>query len=373
MPMLSISLLNSLGDKALIEYALAHNCNFALLKLPGQDAARVYVSERILEGGDTDGIAGYVVSPFRNNRVRLIPADYIRDWHCRPEAKVSRPGGAYSSVAPDWYKHGVETLARRQALRKGKTVFAVNRKAVCGIDLADAFSLLAETYSDAFVFCWKFADEPEAWLGATPELLMERKDGRLHTMALAGTRKIEPAGTPWDDKNVEEQKMVSDFIHSVFSSMGLACQSSSVQTLRAGEIEHICTRFIAEIPEHGKMCELLGKLAPTPAVSGFPRSESLADIAELEPFDRNYYSGYSGIRSASGEEVLFVTLRCLSMHPHSGDCTLYAGGGITALSEPESEWREVCAKMNTLSAVLGLTPQSLSENAQRIETDLNII
>lgn len=359
--MRSMSSLNTLSDKEVIEQAIECGFNFALFRMPGDEQCHMYVSERLLSDDEIGDVKGFVIAPFRNDSRWLIPSDYLRTLSLEGAA-LEKGKVAECPPMPEWYRAGVSEIAQRHAVRGGKTVFACRRDSVCALSLLDAFSKLVAAYPQAFVFCWKLGSDEDAWLGATPELLLDSDGSNIRTMSLAGTRcRQDGVVTPWDDKNVKEQAMVSDFIESAFRSFGIPCHSEPPCILPAGEIEHICTRFNAETGSKDDIDRLVKMLAPTPAVSGFPREEALADIDELEPFDRKYYSGYCGVRECESVMRLFVTLRCLSIRPSTGHCVLYAGGGITSQSVPESEWLEVHAKMNTLAAVLQLPVAATNE------------
>ena len=56
--------------------------------------------------------------------------------------------------------------------------------------------------------------------------------------------------------------------------------------------------------------ELATTLHPTPAVCGVPRDAAAQAIAELEPFDRGFFTGAVGCCDASGDGRWLVTIRC---------------------------------------------------------------
>jgi isochorismate synthase len=92
--------------------------------------------------------------------------------------------------------------------------------------------------------------------------------------------------------------------------------------------------------------ELLLKLHPTPAVGGIPKNASLEFIKANEGYDREFYSGFLGPMDPKKGSRLYVNLRCLQLLEK--DALLYAGAGITAGSNPESEWDETEHKLRTL-------------------------
>lgn len=360
--MLTTSLLKSLTDSEVIDYAIKHGLSFALFRMPGCNEATLYVGSDEVADFSKNGDA-FVIAPFRNDRVVSIPAEYSRkvdllsyDSEQKPQAtSCPRP-------MPQSYAASVRNIVARLVREGGKTVLATVHDGRCPHSVYDAFMYITSSYLEAFVFCWMLRGESRVWMGASPELLVELDGGKLHTMALAGTRAAVIDDTcPWDKKNVEEQQMVADYIVTIMRRHGLEPQCASTYTKRAGDIAHICTEIAADVTAGLDLTAFLKDMAPTPAVSGFPRQQALDEIAVYEDFDREYYAGYCGVASAGGVR-LFVTLRCMSLAPENGDCRIYAGGGITAMSVPESEWLEVNAKAATISGVLSIKPAPRLEN-----------
>ena len=91
---------------------------------------------------------------------------------------------------------------------------------------------------------------------------------------------------------------------------------------------------------------MVGQLHPTPAVCGLPKKRAMQIITEIEKRDRGYYAGFLGPLQASGAFDLFVNLRTMEVFDDA--LRLYVGGGITPLSDPETEWQETCQKADTL-------------------------
>ncbi|MCM1319047.1 MAG: chorismate-binding protein [Muribaculaceae bacterium] len=356
--MLSTSLLNSLTDKEVIDYALKHNCSFALYRMPGRTSVTLCMSQQLMEDFDFPS-EGFIIAPFANDNQRIIPNEYSRMIDCRNYVELNEQffgqvSERSASPMPEEYYQSVSTIINRLKADGGKTVFSTLHCGTCPLDIYDAFIKLTLTYPDAFVFCFKLKDEEHAWLGATPEVLIEVADNKLLTMALAGTRLADKHDEPWGDKNIKEQAMVTEFITEKMKEAGLEVHLTDAYSRTAGNIEHICTELTSILPLRFDLKSFLKELPPTPAVSGLPRDIALGDIARLEPHNREYYAGYCGPATAS-HVSLYVTLRCMSVDPSTHKCTLYAGGGITAQSEPESEWREVNAKAATLAGPLGIT------------------
>lgn len=230
----------------------------------------------------------------------------------------------------------------------GKTVISRIISTKTTLSAETIFIRLCHACPQANVFAWQRNDE--CWIGATPELLLDIHDNTLTTMSLAGTR---PAGTksPWDEKNLEEQQIVTDYILSTLRGLGFHPECTGPVTRKAGPVEHLCTMITSSLGgSHLSPEAIAGSLAPTPAVAGYPKDIALERIANFEPHDREFYAGYFGMTSPRCTE-LYVTLRCMRLHP-SGNVDIYVGGGITPRSGPVDEWRETCNKALTLQQIL---------------------
>ncbi|MBA3487995.1 MAG: chorismate-binding protein, partial [Longispora sp.] len=96
--------------------------------------------------------------------------------------------------------------------------------------------------------------------------------------------------------------------------------------------------------------ELLRALAPGGSVTGAPKRAALAQIAALEPVGRGPSMGAVGFCTPYGLDV-GLTIRTVAVE--SGRVHVWAGGGITWGSDPESEVAEAEAKAGPLFAALG--------------------
>jgi isochorismate synthase len=218
-----------------------------------------------------------------------------------------------------------------------------------------AFQALCRRYPAAFVSLVAIPGVG-TWIGASPELLLSVDSQALHTMALAGTqaRPPSPAEVQWSAKEIEEQALVSDYIRDFFHRAHVgAVTEIGPFTVTAGNVVHLRTDFRVELPLGDLMAlanRVLYELHPTSAVCGMPKDKALAFILQHEGYDRSFYSGYLGPVHIDGQSHLYVNLRCMQLG--QGVAYLYVGGGVTADSSPDAEWRETELKAGTLLAVL---------------------
>ncbi|GCD77943.1 hypothetical protein JCM31826_14250 [Thermaurantimonas aggregans] len=218
-----------------------------------------------------------------------------------------------------------------------------------GISYLSTFAELSRRYPDTMVFLM-YSPETGCWMGATPERLLYGDNKEIHSMSLAGTRlTIDP--TPWADKELEEQKIVTAYIEEVFSSTyhTISIKKNGPYEVTAGPVKHLRTDISGTLPVMPHWLQLALQLHPTPAVLGSHHTKAKEFIKKYEGYDRSYYTGFFGFWNFDSADF-YVNLR--SMQVFDDQVILYAGAGITAGSDAESEWRETELKMQTLLSVL---------------------
>jgi len=210
------------------------------------------------------------------------------------------------------------------------------------------FEKLAQEYPNAFVYC-AYTPVSGWWLGASPETLITTQNNQFKSIALAGT--LPPnAQRSFSQKEIDEQHWVELYIEKQLIEESIPFQKEGPAPVQAGQLTHLQTSYLfGSDQDEKRMFALLKKLNPTPAVAGLPKDKAINFITENEGITRSFYAGFIGTKQAKNLQ-LFVNLRCL--HWHNKQITLFAGAGITADSNPESEWEETQHKMNTLEKFL---------------------
>lgn len=295
-----------------------------------------------------EGIAdGFVIAPFNSTPFTIPVSDDALPSALPRAPKQPAPDFPYRTITRAEHEQRVARAVAYLREHGGKVVLSRTLVVEPPRSLTRTFRALCEAYPTAFVFCYR-TPRTGCWIGASPELLLEASPKRIFTMALAGTR---PAGTTgaWDNKNIEEQRIVAEFISDTLRQHGMTPSLGTPTTRAAGPAEHICTEIQALPPLKLDIAALLSDLSPTPALGGYPKQEALAQIAALEDFPRGCYGGYIGL--SSGEQKHFmVNLRSMLVRPDHA--VLFVGGGITPNSVPATEWEETCLKASTLTSLL---------------------
>ncbi|AZI69705.1 chorismate-binding protein [Cloacibacterium normanense] len=216
-------------------------------------------------------------------------------------------------------------------------------KEISSINLEETYQLLCKKYPNTL--CYLLISGEEIWIGATPEILgkFNKKTHEFFTMSLAGTL---PVNEEWSEKEIEEQKPVTHYISEILKKYVTLSEVKESETYNhiSGNIKHLRTDFTAKI-EDNRLEELIEELHPTPAVCGIPKEFCKEKIIEIEKYNREFYAGY--IKIETEEEIYyFVNLRCAKIYKNQ--VIAFAGGGITALSSPEKEWRETELKSQAI-------------------------
>ena len=216
-------------------------------------------------------------------------------------------------------------------------------KEISSINLEETYQLLCKKYPNTL--CYLLISDEEIWIGATPEILgkFNKKTHEFFTMSLAGTL---PINEEWSEKEIEEQKPVTHYISEILKKYVTLSEVEESETYNhiSGNIKHLRTDFTAKI-EDNRLEELIEELHPTPAICGIPKDFCKEKIIEIEKYNREFYAGY--IKIETEEEIYyFVNLRCAKIYKNQ--VIAFAGGGITALSSPEKEWRETELKSQAI-------------------------
>ncbi len=211
---------------------------------------------------------------------------------------------------------------------------------------------------------------PRFLVGATPELLVERRGSRVFSHPLAGSARRSPDGVRdreaaeallRSEKDRREHALVVEQIMDVLSPLCTELQAPDGVTLKATRsMWHLGTRIKGALKDIGtSSIELAALLHPTPAVCGMPRREADAVIRDLEGYDRGFYAGAVGWCDSSGDGRWYVSIRCAEIEGRHA--RLYAGAGIVPGSTPEGELAETAHKFSAMLEAFGLSVAQIGE------------
>ncbi len=210
-------------------------------------------------------------------------------------------------------------------------------------------------------FCFQVRPKT-VFLGATPERLFLRQGRHLQTEVVAGTRRR--GDDPTEDERLaaelrassKEQlehdivrKSIRQRLHSCVQDLQVDAQASVLQLPRK---QHLYSYVQGTLRCDVTDGELIERLHPTPAVGGYPTDNALAEIDQLEPFERGWYAAPVGWIGAEAAEFA-VAIRSGLL---TGDAlALYSGAGIVPGSTAEAEWDEIEHKIGDFLDIIQVT------------------
>jgi menaquinone-specific isochorismate synthase len=161
-----------------------------------------------------------------------------------------------------------------------------------------------------------------------------------HDLALAGS-------LARSSKDLEEHEYA---VRSVADALRPHCSSMNVPespfVLHLSNVMHLATDVAGVLGDRTTSLALAASLHPSAAVCGTPTEVADRVIAELEDMDRGRYAGPVGWMDAAGDGEWGIALRCGAYEADDpAGLRLFAGCGIVAGSDPESEVAESDAKL----------------------------
>lgn len=251
------------------------------------------------------------------------------------------------SWADSDYAGAVESV--REAIGRGD-VYQVNLVQHLTADLDGDAAMLAPSLA-AF---GPRVQTGEGWaiVSASPELFLARRDRRVWTSPIKGTR---PLGEHVEgEKDAAEHVMIVDLERNDLSRV---CEPGSVRwpelmaERELAGVTHLVSTVEGTLREQVGLAELLAATFPGGSVTGAPKIAALDLIAALEPVGRGASMGALGVVRGNGDLDLALTIRTFAIA--GGRIHLWVGGGIVWDSEPEAEIEESWTKARPLLTAIG--------------------
>lgn len=221
------------------------------------------------------------------------------------------------------------------------------------------FTFLTHQLRQKYPECFNFMvqkDSETAFIGATPERLASFKNGVFITEGLAGSTSrgrsaIEDAalakGLMDSQKDRDEHEFVVRAINENLKNFSYRVEHPNQPEIKKlKNVQHLFTPISASIKKGIQIHQLISEMHPTPAVGGFPRIEAVSHIHDIEQLDRGWYAAPVGWFNMNGWGEFAVAIRSALLYKNSA--TLYAGCGIVADSDPDTEWNETLLKFKPM-------------------------
>ena len=203
--------------------------------------------------------------------------------------------------------------------------------------------------------------------GASPEMHLRLKEGRLTIKPLAGTRPraADPAVNAAREKELlEDEKEAAEHMMLVDLARNDIGRTAKIGTVRVAElmavehyshVMHLSSRIEAELAEGVSGLDAIRLSFPAGTVSGAPKIRAMETLDRLEKRPRRFYSGLVGFVEPGGDFNTCIAIRCALRRGNR--LWLQAGAGIVHDSVPEKELAETNHKLAALLAALDLGPE----------------
>ncbi|WFS03126.1 isochorismate synthase [Rhizobium tumorigenes] len=295
--------------------------------------------------------------------------EFSTDYQATPLPQDARSNAfeVHGDDPPAYRESVTEALRRIESGDLEKVVLARSVTVDFGapIDIDAVYTRLCARNGSAYVYRVDLPDGNErtssVLLGASPELVLSSDRGRIRSTPLAGSipRAVNALadeeaarGLLRSKKDLAEHSLVVQSVGETFRQFADKVDvPSEPQLVQTPVIWHLGTYITGMLRENVSPIALAYALHPTPAVGGWPKDAARRAIAELEECDRGFYAGLVGWMDAEGNGEWVLALRCGIVNGNRA--TVFAGAGIVAGSDPETEYLETRTKLQTFINALG--------------------
>ena len=199
-------------------------------------------------------------------------------------------------------------------------------------------------------------------LSSSPERFMKLEKGELSTRPIKGTR---PRGKNLaedqrlkeellnSEKDQAELLMIVDLERNDFSKVA---KTGTVKVPELFVIEeyptvfHLVSKVVCELDENYDAIDCITNTFPGGSITGAPKIRAMEIIDELEPTQRNIYTGSIGYIDFNGDMDLSIVIRTMLIK--NNNVYFQVGGGIVWDSNAEDEFQESLDKGKALVEAL---------------------
>ncbi len=187
----------------------------------------------------------------------------------------------------------------------------------------------------------------------SPETFVRIRGGKIFSHPMKGTIDADLPGARQiilaDEKERAEHATIVDLIRNDLSIHARNVRVTRFRYTDTIETSHktllqVSSEISGDLPEgyESALGEILFSMLPPGSVSGAPKRETLRIIREAEKGPRGYYTGIMGYYDGRDFDSA-VMIRYIEKK--DGRMIFRSGGGITHMSDPEKEYREMIDKI----------------------------
>ncbi|GGG24878.1 anthranilate synthase component I family protein [Paenibacillus abyssi] len=195
-------------------------------------------------------------------------------------------------------------------------------------------------------------------VSASPELLVESRDGMLVTRPIAGTRRrghSEEEDLQMEEELLSNEKERAEHIMLVdlerndlgrISAYGTVKVKELLAIERYSHVMHLVSQVEGRLTEGKDAFDVIAATFPGGTITGAPKIRTMEIIEELEPVRRGTYTGSLGWIDYNGDMEFNIIIR--TMTAKDGQVHIQAGAGIVIDSDPDREYYESLNKAKAL-------------------------
>ena len=295
------------------------------------------------------------VLPQLLKRLRLVPDTAV------PIGTFKIAGSAVSNLTPALYKNAFDAV---QGYLHAGDCYQVNlaQRYSAGAS-GDAFAAYLQLRKLSHAPYSAFIDWPQFQvLCASPERFLKVTAGRVVTKPIKGTR-------PRNKDNLEDGRLAEELRHHpkdraenlmivdlLRNDLSKSCVTGSVHVSKLFEVEsfdnvhHLVSTIEGTLKKGIDALDVLRDCFPGGSVTGAPKCRAMEIIDQLEPNRREIYCGAIGYLGFDGNMDTNIVIRTLVYS--GGEIRYWAGGGIVADSQCESEYQETLDKASAMMEIL---------------------
>ncbi|WP_284036208.1 isochorismate synthase [Neobacillus sp. 114] len=265
-------------------------------------------------------------------------------------------------ISPEKWKNTVDAMVKELNIGPLKKVVLARELRLNFNDIVASEAVLQhlnEQQHESFIFALE--SNGDCFLGASPERLVKKNGTELFSTCLAGS--ISRGHTPEEDRILGE-KLLSDqknllehqyVVEMIKEALEESCEEiilpDKPQLMKIRDIQHLYTPVIGKCSGDSSLLHLVERLHPTPALGGLPKKEAVEKIRQVEELDRGFYAAPVGWLDYEGNGEFAVAIRSGLLQ--GKEASLFAGCGVVADSDSESEYLETSLKFRPMLRALG--------------------
>jgi para-aminobenzoate synthetase component 1 len=197
-------------------------------------------------------------------------------------------------------------------------------------------------------------------LSGSPERFIRKNGNQIISQPIKGTRprgsndlmdaqlKSDLAASP---KDKSENVMIADLVRNDLSKIA---QPGSVKAEELfgiytfPTVHQMISTITADLKPDTKFCDIIQASFPMGSMTGAPKISAMKLIEKFEKFQRGPYSGSLGYIDSKGDFDFNVLIRSIFYNSKNETIATFAGGAITAESDPAEEYDECMVKAQSM-------------------------